>query len=570
MNYSNQYDNQLNNEVNYDEYNRNNQIVNNIRYSQPTYENINNNNFNTLNNNYNNNNYQNSNDINSGMNEYVRQELKSRGVNLGRGNSPRSIKFAEMEKKKTLLNNIQNQINLTKSTKLEELKKRQEEDAKYLKDMVICYPFGRGGGGAPNRDKSGNVVTHRRALISDPKYNFASINVDDDYNEVWGKEKRIGRYYKNESQYNDYNNTNNNNYNNTNNNYNNNIPLNYNNSSVNLNNNYNDMNNVNYNGNNNGEFYNQNNNNNRPYSTIPHYNNNYNNVQNQTYRNYSNNYNNNVNDDYKIKENENRRVLAQKQRELEQEKENEKILKEIEEIDKEQMEIKLRNSLRNKNIKKNSEVLNNDNYQKTNNNNTNNNKIIIEENNHHIIERDILPPDSVVLDKNAIEKINKSELESRNKLNNEINKLRDKIYYQQQNLFNQINNLRNEAEKANEQRENALKEIEKLKIEISKQKNENINGRFLHEIVIHDDENKEQEVCTQTEPTKKEEDPLEINKLYKKNVERLNYLNEIEKLNKLKPTPASEYNFEKKSIVEEKPPEEEDDIYEIEITKIHN
>ena len=118
MNYSNQYDNQLNNEVNYDEYNRNNQIVNNIRYNQPTYENINNNNFNTLNNNYNNNNYQNSNDINSGMNEYVRQELKSRGVNLGRGNSPRSIKFAEMEKKKTLLNNIQNQINLTKRKKI--------------------------------------------------------------------------------------------------------------------------------------------------------------------------------------------------------------------------------------------------------------------------------------------------------------------------------------------------------------------------------------------------------------------------------------------------------------------
>ena len=67
--------------------------------------------------------------------------------------------------------------------------------------MVVCYPFGRGGGGAPNRDKSGNVITNRRVLISDPKYNFASINVDDDYNEVWRREKCIGRFYRNSSEF---------------------------------------------------------------------------------------------------------------------------------------------------------------------------------------------------------------------------------------------------------------------------------------------------------------------------------------------------------------------------------
>ena len=249
MSYSREYENQLDDEVNYDEYNRNNEMINNIRYSHPTYDSIANIiNYNTLNNNSlsksynntnnNNNNYQdsenyqnltnksiqlnnlntlnarnfsstptqnqnnnNSNDsnnnnnsnnncdINLDMNQYVRQELKSRGVHYARGNSPRSIKFEEIVKKRALLNNIQNQISLTKSTKLEELKKKREEDAKYLKDMVLCYPFGRGGGGAPNRDKSGNIVTHRRNLISDPKYNFASINVDDDYNEVWVKKK---------------------------------------------------------------------------------------------------------------------------------------------------------------------------------------------------------------------------------------------------------------------------------------------------------------------------------------------------------------------------------------------
>ena len=111
----------------------------------------------------------------------MKSDLESRGLHVGRSISPRSIRLSNLDRKKTLLENIQAQINLKKRTKLEELNKRKQEDAKYLQDMVIFYPFGRGGGGAPNRDKSGNVITYRRALISDPKYNFASINVDDDY-----------------------------------------------------------------------------------------------------------------------------------------------------------------------------------------------------------------------------------------------------------------------------------------------------------------------------------------------------------------------------------------------------
>ena len=162
--------------------------------------NSNNNNYNQFQNeNYIISNQQNNNmerNINNGNNEYTRKELYSNGFNMI-SPSPSQIRIEEKERKKILLNNIQSQINLTKKNKLEELKKKQEEDAKYLKDMVVSYPFGRGGGGAPIRDKSGNIITNRRALISDPKYNLAQINVDDDYYEVWDKEKRIGRYYKN-------------------------------------------------------------------------------------------------------------------------------------------------------------------------------------------------------------------------------------------------------------------------------------------------------------------------------------------------------------------------------------
>ena len=165
-NNNNYYNNDMNN-------NNNNNIM------EENYEN------NNIPNNQNNNNLYKSQDINIGLNEWVRNDLVARGLHVGRSVvSPRSIRMSQLDRKKTLLENIQAQINLKKRNKLEELNKRKQEDAKYLQDMVIFYPFGRGGGGAPNRDKSGNVIAYRRALISDPKYNFASINVDDDYDEV--------------------------------------------------------------------------------------------------------------------------------------------------------------------------------------------------------------------------------------------------------------------------------------------------------------------------------------------------------------------------------------------------
>ena len=50
--------------------------------------------------------------------------------------------------------------------------------------MIEGYPFGRGGGGAPNRNKKGDVQAFRRNLISDMRYNQSDINVDDDFDEV--------------------------------------------------------------------------------------------------------------------------------------------------------------------------------------------------------------------------------------------------------------------------------------------------------------------------------------------------------------------------------------------------
>ena len=261
-------------------------------YPRGSYMNENNNN-NFNNNNYGmNENFQGQNQQNFSNtynnNNYNQLMNNSQGINQNnnfRSPSPREIRMAEQEKKKMLLNNIQSQINLNKQTKLEQMNKNKEEDAKYLRDMMVHFPFGRGGGGAPIRDKSGNIITNRRALISDPKYNLASINVDDDYYEVWNKEKRIGRYYKNNN--NDINNNNMNN----NNNYNqqlSNTVKNFRGMQYNNNNNYQN----NYN-NNNQNYFNDNfqQNMGRPYSTNPRL------MNNNMNNNFNNNYNNGQNMD---------------------------------------------------------------------------------------------------------------------------------------------------------------------------------------------------------------------------------------------------------------------------------
>ena len=590
----------MNESQNYDEYNRNNNMINKIRFNNRynnedgnydnqnnIYQNQNNNNninnnsnnnineynnninenmFNTLNNNrfnYSNNNlnYNNDNsnlneernsnmninqnedniyknqDINIGLNEWVKSDLESRGLHVGRSISPRSIRLSNLDRKKTLLENIQAQINLKKRTKLEELNKRKQEDAKYLQDMVIFYPFGRGGGGAPNRDKSGNVITYRRALISDPKYNFASINVDDDYDEVWNREKRIGRFYKNTQDFSNKNNFRNNNIQ-----ENENIPQ-------------NNYQNNNYNPNFNNSAYPVSKSMNFENNPMPY---NFNNQFRMSRRTPNNNIRNreemNIYNELLIKLREQNELLK---RQLEEERENERLRKEKEKEEEEQ--------------KKLEEIKQNQINEKEEN------EIIIEENNNNnilrnrIIEKEIIDPDSIILDKNAIDRINKSEAESRNKLNNEIYRLRSQMQNQQMLLFQQISNLKNEAEKANSEREEALREIEKLKMQIYQGNKEDRKKRYIHHVIVSDNGEKNTEKSIQTEQPKNNEDALELNKLLKKNIDRLNYLEEIERLNAIRRSPPSNYELEfpKNNVIPEKE-EEDDDLYEIEISKVHN
>ena len=489
--------NNYNNEMN----NRNNNYNNNIME-----ENIDNNN---ILNNQNENNLYRSQDINTGLNEWVRNDLLSRGLHIKSVNSPRSIRMSQFEKKKTLLDNIQAQINLKNRTKLEELNKRKQEDAKYLQDMLKYYPFGKGGGGAPNRDKSGNVLAHRRGLISNPKYNFALINVDDDYDEVWNKEKK-GKLYK-------YPNNNNN------------IENNNQNMSQNFDNNNNNprliQNNI------------------SPYSTYtrPPYINDNQNFDGQLRRlrrvqSYNENIikvNMDMNNELLLKLREQNEILK---RQLEEERENEHLRKELEKE-------KEKNKLINKNK-------------------------IKEEN--EIIEKEIIDPNSIILDRETIEKLNRSEIESRNKLNNEIYRLRSQMQDQQMLLYQQISNLKSEVEKANSEREESLREIEKLKIQIYQGNKEDRQKRYIHHVIVTDDSNKNIEKSTQTEKPKNNEDTLELNNLLRKNIDRLNYLEEIERLNRIRKSPPSNYELEfPKNVIPEKE-EEDDDLYEIEISKINN
>ena len=503
-NNNNYYNNDMNN-------NNNNNIM------EENYEN------NNIPNNQNNNNLYKSQDINIGLNEWVRNDLVARGLHVGRSVvSPRSIRMSQLDRKKTLLENIQAQINLKKRNKLEELNKRKQEDAKYLQDMVIFYPFGRGGGGAPNRDKSGNVIAYRRALISDPKYNFASINVDDDYDEVWNKEKRIGRFYKNAMEPINNNNININNENNQNQDFNNNLRS--------------------------TPQYIQSNP--RPYSTFirtPSMNNNPNFNNQISLRSRIPIYNENINknNELLLKLKEQNEILR---RQLDEEKENDRLRKELE---KEEEKNKILNE--NKNMEKEEdEIVNN--YEK-----------------NEIIEREIIDPNSIILDKDTIEKINRSEIESRNKLNNEIYRLRSQMQNQQMLLFQQISNLKNEAEKANSEREEALREIEKLKMQIYQGNKEDRKKRYIHHVIVSDNGEKNTEKSIQTEQPKNNEDALELNKLLKKNIDRLNYLEEIERLNAIRRSPPSNYELEfpKNNVIPEKE-EEDDDLYEIEISKVHN
>ena len=153
--------NQIEEQPNYDEYNKNNKLVNDISYCYKLNNNIptdniyNNNDINagnmpsqTIENNKTQNRRYNSqltqldqnreNTINNkSLNQDNNNNINYSGLNFGKMSSTLDIRLGERERKKMLLNNIQAQIALRKKTKLEELNKRREEDAQYLKDMIL-------------------------------------------------------------------------------------------------------------------------------------------------------------------------------------------------------------------------------------------------------------------------------------------------------------------------------------------------------------------------------------------------------------------------------------------------
>ena len=398
----------------YDEYNQNNRLVNDINYSyylnknQNLQNNQNNNDLKENNKSIENNKENNNNKI---SNPYNRYNYNSSSIS-----STIDINANERQRKNILLNNIQAQMNLRKKTKLEELQKAKEEDVKYLREMIENYPFGRGGGGAPIRNKKGEVQTFRRNLISNYKYNRSSINIDDDFDEVWGKRK---------------NNVNNN---------------------ININNRYNP--------------------NQRPFSTINENNNlnNFNNrIRNNNYNiNYSydfnNNYNINYNNDLDNKIYERRMKLLELQKEQEEIK-NEELKEENK---------KLENALNLHSVSPKKKNFHEEIITETENENetTTNNDTNIINNLKNIKNANTLP--SLTNSKDYYDNINfvpKSKINQRLDNNflftEELSKLRKDMEFQQASLLKQISELKDDNLLAKNQRNKVYKDLELIKYQIN-------------------------------------------------------------------------------------------------------
>ena len=408
---------------NYEEYNQNNRLVNDVNYSYyfnknqnlQNNENKNEDNTNNINNenNINNNNLKESNNIENNKdinNNKISNPYNSFNYNTSRVSSSIDIKADERRRKKILLNNIQAQINLRKKTKLEELQKEKEEDKKYLKEMFEQYPFGRGGGGAPVRNKKGEVVAFRRNLISDYKYNQFGINVDDDFDEIRGKRK---------------NNVDNN---------------------INLNNRYTPYQ--------------------RPFSTI-NVNNNNNFSNNNNYNmsssyDFNNNYNYNNDLDNKIYERRMKMLQLQKEKE---EIKNEELKQENLKLEN---ELSMQSKLSQKNIPTQKDINTNEEYiTETETETTNTNAINNLKNISNNLPK-ILDPKDYYDNINFVPKgkINQ-RLDNNFLFSEEISKLRKDIEMQQTSLLKQISQLKDASLIAKNERNKVYKDLELIKYQIN-------------------------------------------------------------------------------------------------------
>ena len=465
-----------------------------------------------------------SGNINLDLNEYVRNKLLSRGITIARS-SPYYIKQQqEQERKKTLLENIQNQMNLSKNSKLKELQKKRIEDQKYLKDMINSFPFGRGGGGAPIRDKNGNIVATRRALISDPKYNLISINVDDDFHDVWDKDKRYGLVnFKNrpmniENFKNEYSNFlndkygHNNNFNMSMNEYNNpsemRHTLNRNMSAQQIIPNYMQSIQMNqpmmYNNNMNvSQRFPSNRNQVPPFRFSNNNSNEYNNsFSERQYNNYSQRSNNMRYSDYpqrryndgqeqvNVPNIDNAEVnisydnyeLNEETRKRNQESYKDDLLAQIKEKHYRQLMERQKRAQEEKEEEERLKRENEELQRKLMQEKANQSELdIIKTNKGEINSKtEVLNDNSKEADYNK----KQQENETRVQLNDEIAKLKDQMQQQQMSLFNQINLLRKETEDANKQRFEALREIEKLKDELVKQRTEeDLRRKYVYDVI---------------------------------------------------------------------------------------
>ena len=468
-----------------------------------------------------------SGNINLDLNEYVRNKLLSRGITIARS-SPYYIKQQqEQERKKTLLENIQNQMNLSKNSKLKELQKKRIEDQKYLKDMINSFPFGRGGGGAPIRDKNGNIVATRRALISDPKYNLISINVDDDFHDVWDKDKRYGLVnFKNrpmniENFKNEYSNFlndkygHNNNFNMSMNEYNNpsemRHTLNRNMSAQQIIPNYMQSIQMNqpmmYNNNMNvSQRFPSNRNQVPPFRFSNNYYNNSNEYNNsfseRQYNNYSQRSNNMRYSDYpqrryndgqeqvNVPNIDNAEVnisydnyeLNEETRKRNQESYKDDLLAQIKEKHYRQLMERQKRAQEEKEEEERLKRENEELQRKLLQEKANQSELdIIKTNKGEINSKtEVLNDNSKEADYNK----KQQENETRVQLNDEIAKLKEQMQQQQMSLFNQINLLRKETEDANKQRFEALREIEKLKDELVKQRTEeDLRRKYVYDVI---------------------------------------------------------------------------------------
>lgn len=84
----------------------------------------------------------NSNNINQGLNQIVRNDLKSRGL-IHTNPFHRDHARQEHERKAAILDNIKQQINLANNNKVHELERKRRDEEQYIQAMENHYPFGR-------------------------------------------------------------------------------------------------------------------------------------------------------------------------------------------------------------------------------------------------------------------------------------------------------------------------------------------------------------------------------------------------------------------------------------------